>query len=52
MTQKRLDEQAEHDINRYVENLHQIIQNIEKQHNLKFKYGSIKKIKDEELVIV
>ncbi len=38
---KRLDEAAEHDLERYIENTHKVVLEAEKNHGLKFKYGQI-----------
>ena len=40
-TQRQLDEESEHDIRKYVENVHKITLEVEKQYGFKFKYGSI-----------
>jgi len=40
-TQKRLDEEAQHDIEKYVENSQKMMLEIEKKYGLKFKYGKI-----------
>lgn len=39
--QKQLDEEALHDIERYIENCHRIALETEKKYGLQFKYGSI-----------
>ena len=40
-TQKQLDEEAQHDIGKYVENSHKIVLEVEEKYGLKFKYGNI-----------
>ncbi len=37
--QKEMDEKANHDMNTYVENVHQIVMNLSHQYGLKIKYG-------------
>ena len=39
--QKRLDEAAGHDLERYIENTHKVVLETEKNHGIKFRYGSI-----------
>lgn len=39
--QKRLNEAAEHDLERYIENAHKVIQKTEKNYGIKFKYEHI-----------
>lgn len=39
--QKQLDEEASHDIERYVKNTHRIVIEVEKKYGLQFKYGNI-----------
>ncbi len=39
--QRRLDEAAEHDLTRYIENAHKIALETEKKYGLTFKYGNI-----------
>ncbi|MEK7700173.1 MAG: hypothetical protein AAB332_07195 [Planctomycetota bacterium] len=39
--QKQLDEEASHDIEKYVKNSHRIVIEVEKQYGLQFKYGDI-----------
>lgn len=41
-TQKRLDEEAQHDLNKYIENSQKIVLEVEKKYGLKFKYGQLK----------
>jgi len=38
-TQKRLDEEAQHDLNKYIENSQKIVLEVEKKYGIKFKYG-------------
>jgi hypothetical protein len=40
-TQKRLDEEAQHDLDKYVENSKKIVLEVEKKYGLKFKYGQL-----------
>ncbi len=40
-TQKQLDEEASHDIEKYVRNSHRIVIEVEKHYGLQFKYGNI-----------
>jgi len=40
-TQKRLDEEAQHDIEKYIENSKKMVLEIEKKYGLKFKYGEL-----------
>lgn len=40
-TQRQLDEEAKHDVKKYVENSHKITREVEKHYGFKFKYGSI-----------
>ena len=40
-TQKQLDEEVSHDIEKYVRNSHRIVIEVEKQYGLQFKYGNI-----------
>ncbi len=40
-TLKRLDEEASHDIEKYVRNSHRIVIEVEKQYGLQFKYGDV-----------
>jgi hypothetical protein len=42
LTQKRLDEEAQHDIKKYIENSQKIVLEIEKKYGLKFKHGPMK----------
>jgi len=42
LTQKRLDEEAQHDIEKYIENSQKMVLEIEKKYGLTFKYGPIK----------
>ena len=49
-TQKQLDEEAQHDIERYVKNSHRIMLEAEKKYNLQFKYGNIQGGKLEQYV--
>ncbi len=37
-TQKLLDEEAEHDLKKYIENSHRIVKDIEKKYGFKFNY--------------
>lgn len=41
-TQKQLDEEASHDIEKYVRNSHRIVIEVVKQYGLQFKYGNIR----------
>ncbi len=41
-TQKRLDEEAQHDIEKYIENSQKMVLEIEKKYGLKFNYGQLK----------
>lgn len=41
--QKQLDEEASHDIEKYVKNSHRIVIEVEKQYGLQFKYGDIQR---------
>jgi hypothetical protein len=40
-TQRQLDEEAEHDVRKYMKNSHQIASEVERQYGFKFKYGSL-----------
>lgn len=40
-TQKQLDEEAQHDIERYIKNSHRIMLEAEKKYGLQFKHGNI-----------
>ncbi|RKZ39365.1 MAG: hypothetical protein DRQ41_10685 [Gammaproteobacteria bacterium] len=40
-TQKRLDEEAQHDIEKYIENSQKMVLEIEKKYGLKFNYGQL-----------
>ena len=39
-TQRQLDKDAGHDVRKYMEKLHQIACDVEKQYDVKFNYGS------------
>ncbi|MDH3601217.1 MAG: hypothetical protein OEU26_16480 [Candidatus Tectomicrobia bacterium] len=39
-TQRQLDEEAKHDVTKYVENSHKITLEVEKYYGFEFKYGS------------
>jgi len=48
--QKQLDEKAGHDLRKYMENLHTIVRQAEKEYGITFRYGKMK-IKKETAYI-
>jgi hypothetical protein len=40
-TQKQLEEEAQHDVRKYVENSHRIVREVEEKYGVKFKYGTM-----------
>jgi hypothetical protein len=49
--QKQLAEEAQHDIEKYVENFQSIVREVEAQYGFKFKYGTLQGGELEPLVV-
>lgn len=48
--QKELESDAQHDLNSYVQNMRRMAKEAEAQYKVKFKYGTVEKSQDEEIL--